>query len=202
MQTIPVKVSDTKYKKASDYSRTLIKYYKLTCTYKKDSCVYTGELSIYKSKQLKKFCESKKIKFEIDTKYGKRSNTYRNIFFKNVNPPFFNRYFCVYCGRILSKEQVTVDHLFPVGEVNKNIRLQKKLKKMGAKSVNDYQNLVPSCKKCNNKKGSKMGIWIIKGRIGRYQKLWLIRWTVRIIVASMFISSAFILYSMGLLNLF
>lgn len=190
----PVKVSDGQYVAANKYSRTLINYYKLSCQNEKNSCIYVGELSSYKMKQLKKFCKSKKIKFEINNKYGKRSSAYRDIFYKNVKPVIPNRYFCAYCGRFLKISDVTVDHLYPVGEVNKSIKLQDKLKKIGAKSVNDYQNLVPACRKCNIKKGKKMGYWIFKGQIGRNQKVWLIIWPIRILLLAAFIMLVIVLY--------
>lgn len=193
MNKIPVKVQDGR-NAANKYSRSLIRYYKLSCIYE-NGYIYTGTLSAYKTKQLKKFCKEKNIKFEIDTKYGKRSSSYRNNFFNNVKSPLPNHYFCAYCGKILSLKNVTIDHLYPVGEVDKNINLQNKLKRIGANSVNDYQNLVPACKKCNNKKGTKMGLWIIKGEIGRHQRLWIFRWTLRLLFLVLFIMIGLMSYS-------
>jgi 5-methylcytosine-specific restriction enzyme A len=47
---------------------------------------------------------------------------------------------CHYCGALLSPKELTMDHLVPLS--------------MGGRSTRD--NLVPSCKDCNNKKKSMM----------------------------------------------
>ena len=47
---------------------------------------------------------------------------------------------CHYCGAVISPKELTMDHLVPLA--------------MGGHSTRD--NLVPSCKTCNNKKKSMM----------------------------------------------
>lgn len=54
-------------------------------------------------------------------------------------------------------------------------------------SINDLRNLVAACSRCNSKKSAKMGIWIIRGKIGRHQHLWIFRHIVRIAVISFLI---------------
>lgn len=110
----------------------------------------------------------------------KRSTTYRKTFFKNTHPAIANRYFCTYCGRLLKKKDVTVDHLYPINVAQKSRRLRRKLKRKGITDINDIQNLVPACKKCNSRKGKRMGIWILRGKLGRHKAYWIARYGIRL----------------------
>lgn len=141
---------------------------------------YTGKISLKSYYQIEKICKHNHIKYQLAGDYGQRSTDYRYIFFKNNPPPLFNKYFCSYCGSLIQKDKITVDHLYPVDAVKKNPILQKKLKKKGYKSVNDVRNLVPACYACNKSKSASLGKWIIKGKIGRYPWIWVIRHFVRI----------------------
>ena len=112
---------------------------------------------------------------------------YRKTFFSNNPPVIHNNYFCAYCGKLVNKENITVDHLYPIGAVKKDPKLQKKLKRKGIKDINDKKNLVPACRTCNKKKSANLGIWIIKGKIGKHQFLWIIRHLIRLIIIYKFI---------------
>lgn len=112
-----------------------------------------------------------------------RSSDYRRTFFKN-NPGLFgtNKYQCVYCGKIKDKKKIQVDHLIPVHRVKKRGlgRLLMKIKNIN--DINSLKNLVPSCAKCNQRKSSKMGLWLIKGILGKHFIWWILVWIVRIFI--------------------
>lgn len=110
------------------------------------------------------------------------STDYRKRFFERYRPAFGDYYFCSYCGRPVKKDRVTVDHLYPVDRVKTSRSLRRRLEKCGYDSVNDPKNLVPACRSCNSRKGTKTGLWIIAGSLGRIQPLWFVRWPARIAV--------------------
>lgn len=140
---------------------------------------YVGEVTGRTYEKLKNYCKRKGLIFHTNNEYGERSSDYRRTFFQNNKPIVQNCYFCAYCGKLLSKKKVTVDHLFPVSKVSRDIRLQKKMARMGIYGLNEKKNLVAACMKCNRRKGTHMGKWIIKGRIGRHAWVWMIRWGIR-----------------------
>lgn len=108
--------------------------------------------------------------------FTKRSNNYRDIFFEN-NPPVDKRkrYRCVYCGRKLKRNKVSVDHLISVYRSQISQKSRNKLRKMNCTSVNDVKNLVPSCKHCNSSKGYWLYPWIWMAKIGKNEKFWKIK---------------------------
>lgn len=155
--------------------------------------VYEGSIkSSWAVTSLKRLCRQNKVKFEINNDFGKRSTTYRAEYFKHNKPIYKKFYRCVYCGRLLSRKKITVDHIYPVKKVNESTYYQDKLKRMGADSVNDYRNLVSACFRCNAKKSSKTGWWIIKAKIGSMKYYWLV---VHIIEFIIFILVLYNLYT-------
>lgn len=112
-----------------------------------------------------------------------RSSDYRSNFFKN-NSGFLgtDKYQCVYCGRIKDKNKIQIDHFIPVHKVKKFGlgRILMKIKNIN--NINSTKNLVPACEKCNKKKGSKMGKWLIKGALGKHFWWWIIVWSFRLIL--------------------
>ena len=109
-----------------------------------------------------------------------RSSGYRKEFFDNNQK---RRYHCAYCGRRLKKEDVEVDHLVPVIKAKNSWAVRLCLWLRGIKDVNDPDNLVAACQKCNRKKSSKMGRWVIRGMIGRYKIIWILRNILLILLA-------------------
>lgn len=109
-----------------------------------------------------------------------------------------NKYFCAYCGKLVSENRLSVDHLYPIGRAKKDLKLQRKLQRMGIEDINDVRNLVAACKRCNLRKGKKMGLWIFAGKIGRYNRLWVIRHIIRCIILGNVILYA---YTAGYLHL-
>lgn len=102
-----------------------------------------------------------------------RSADYRYQFFKTHRPDDKKgRYRCVYCGRMFKAKDVTVDHLIPVYAAESNRRIQRKIKRLGYKNINDTKNLVPACMSCNKRKSSRMGLWILRGRLGQKKNFW------------------------------
>lgn len=155
--------------------------------------VYAYEGSVKSSwavTSLKRLCRQNKVKFELNNDFGKRSTTYRTEYFKHNKPIYKKFYRCVYCGQLLSRRKITVDHIYPVKKVNESIYYQDKLKKMGADSVNDYRNLVSACFRCNAKKSAKTGWWIIKAKIGSIKYYWPIVHMIEFIII------LFILYNL------
>lgn len=102
-----------------------------------------------------------------------RSTDYRYQFFRTHRPDDKKgRYRCVYCGRLFKAKDITVDHLIPVHAAEYSKRIRRKIKRLGYKDINDVRNLVPACMRCNRKKSSRMGLWIIRGKLGQKKKYW------------------------------
>lgn len=61
-----------------------------------------------------------------------------------------DQYCCLYCGGAFTPKDLTIDHLYP------RSRFQELSRKFNLNfSLNSWQNLVTSCKKCNSKKDCK-----------------------------------------------
>lgn len=89
-----------------------------------------------------------------------RSEGYRTEFIRNW-PPKHGKYRCVYCGRKISKDNMEVDHVIPVYATEHSFLARIMVPPDG---VNSLKNLVPACHKCNNRKGKKCGLWLIRGK--------------------------------------
>ena len=48
-------------------------------------------------------------------------------------------------------------------------------------SVNDIRNLAPACRDCNSKKSDKMGLWVVRGWLGKYKLYWIILRIIQIV---------------------
>ena len=77
--------------------------------------------------------------------------------------------YCRYCGRRLSRKYLQVDHIVPVSRTKKGGISRFLLEIRGIRNVNDIRNLAPSCGKCNRKKADHLGIWYIRGMLGKYR---------------------------------
>ena len=147
-------------------------------------------------KSIVRFCSFRRI--HISNGFSARSKTYRDKAFASWTCLHDGRYRCVYCGKKLKKENVEVDHLYSVGAVRRNPSLQKKLQKAGIKDVNDVKNLVPSCSRCNRKKGAKLGRWIMKGKLGKHQAYWVARDLGRTAVFGALLWGGLLLFKSGI----
>lgn len=116
----------------------------------------------------------------IEKKYT-RSSDYRQIFFSHYPPYKDNKYFCIYCGKLVPKNEITVDHIIPVHDARNNKRLQKWMDKKGWDGVNDYRNLGACCRKCNLEKGKKTRTWLVRAYWGKLNRYQVFRRTARIL---------------------
>lgn len=113
-----------------------------------------------------------------------RSSSYREDFLK-TNKGLLGGwlYFCVYCGRPITRKTMQVDHHIAVNYVKTNplLKLYFGIGNMFSnlagwivhgsnwkknRGVNVSYNLVPACSNCNKAKSDKGGLWIIRGMIG------------------------------------
>ena len=98
-----------------------------------------------------------------------RSGDYRTRYF-DANPGLFGKgwYICPYCGKVMrNKKKIDIDHIHSVHRVKNSMFLTRKFKKL-EDGVNDLRNLTHSCRRCNRRKGSKGGIWVLLGRYGLF----------------------------------
>lgn len=116
-------------------------------------------------KQLKK----KYYRYGMSNTYNNeyaRNRNYRNKFFQKYK---YDKYRCAYCGKKLKKNKLVIDHIIPVNKVQNSFFARFLLKLISRNGVNDYNNLVVSCSKCNLKKGTKIKLkYILKGITGKY----------------------------------
>ena len=176
-------IISTKYKKRKKPLKRIAKKYGLQYRgWGGDRFLCIGEVDQKTYKKLEIICAQKKLKLKLQNQFATRSTNYRQSFFDKHPPVYGNRYFCAYCGCLIHKNNVTIDHLYPVKCVQRSIKMQKKLQRKGWDSINDERNLVAACEYCNKKKSSKMGNWIIKGKLGRYNWLWIIRHIIRMAI--------------------
>ena len=139
-----------------------------------DKCWY-GEVEASEIGALEEWCFKRRL--EIETPYSKRSSDYRKVFFEAFVPNAGkHRYFCAYCGFPVRKERITVDHLIAVKRAQRSRFYLNLLRKWCCGSVNDVRNLVPSCRRCNSRKGTKAGVWVLLGKLGRYARFWVAVW--------------------------
>lgn len=100
-----------------------------------------------------------------------RAGNYRQVFFERTKGP----YRCRYCHRRLKKTYMQIDHIVPVAAVQRSAYARFLLHLEGAENVNSIRNLAPACKKCNKKKLDKMGLWVLRGWLGKYEAYWVIK---------------------------
>lgn len=122
----------------------------------------------YSIKEVKKFCRVRFLGYSLIDDSMERSSSYRTKFFKERKGIFgSNIYVCAYCGRFMHKRKTKVDHIVSVYKAG-NVGIYRKILALrGIKNVNDIRNLAPSCNKCNARKSSYGGFWVIRGMFGR-----------------------------------
>lgn len=154
---------------------------------------FSGVLTKRQKDKLIDYCKKNHIRYHIDNDFGKRNN-YRAIYFESNRPVIGNRYFCAYCGILISRRNVTVDHIYPVHLADTDFKTQRMLSRKGWKSINDVRNLVAACRKCNSRKSDKTGLWILRGKIGKSSTLWILRHSIRIAIAGIAIYYCYMTY--------
>lgn len=119
-----------------------------------------------------------KIHHRCYEKRWERSNDYRKNFMEFYKSP----YRCRYCNRKLDGKHMVVDHIVPIAKVKKSTNARMLLYIQNISEVNDIRNLAPSCRKCNGKKSDKIGLWWLKGILGKYKWYWVTKRLVQITV--------------------
>jgi len=129
------------------------------------------ECSVMEKNRMLRWCRRRGFVLEaVPTKYT-RSRSYRAEYFRE-NPSRAGIYRCVYCGRKLPKEKITVDHIFPIHEMETSAAVRRRAALHGIKGSNDVKNLCAACRRCNLRKGTHMGRWIRKAFLGRMTWYW------------------------------
>lgn len=103
-----------------------------------------------------------------------RSGNYRKDYL-NKHKGVCGVYCCAYCGRLVPKSKMEVDHIYPIGQVKDTTKGKAFValntfwrgSKESNKGVNGTWNTVSSCHDCNHKKSDKGGLWVYRGYIGR-----------------------------------
>ena len=145
-----------------------------------DGIDFSGQVTKRNYKQIQRYCDRNGLTVRLTNALGRRRADYRRRFFSKHEPDVGSRYICVYCGKWLKREKVTVDHLYPVGRASRDVHLQKKLERQGIHNINDPRNLVASCQSCNARKANQMGLWILRGKLGRHPGFWFLLYVLGI----------------------
>ena len=87
---------------------------------------------------------------------------------------------CIVEGKKQRKKSQLI--IFPVHEMEQSVTVRRSAALFGIRGSNDLKNLVPACRKCNLRKGTRMGWWIIKGFLGRMSWYWPMRKMIRIVI--------------------
>lgn len=157
-------------------SRFILWWKGFTCIRKGDYCYYEKkECSKRDCRKMERFCERKGFRLQAVPSQYTRSSDYRRQFFANQPPLRGMRYRCAYCGRKKKKEDITIDHIFPVHGLELSERVRRRAALHGIHGANDLRNLCTACRRCNQRKGAKMGGWITKGFLGRHEWYWRLR---------------------------
>lgn len=125
------------------------------------------------------YCKERGLSCTIIPPGYTRSTDYRKTFFASNKPAVEAKYRCAYCGHKLIYKDVTVDHIFPVNGLSYSPEIRKRAARFGITSANEEKNLCAACRVCNSRKGTKTGLWIIRGFLGKSNTLWKIRIAAR-----------------------
>lgn len=147
-----------------------------------------------KRKDVQSFLKARHIRYRWYESCWARSSNYREQFFGQYKGELR----CRYCNRKLSKKTTEVDHLVPVARVKRNGYSRWLLKRKRIKNINDIRNLVPSCRRCNRRKGTRMGLWYWRGILGKYKAYWVVVHIAALLL--LFLSCALLAY--GIHNYF
>ena len=130
----------------------------------------------------KEVCKFYNFRFKVIDPNFKRSGSYIDIYFQNKKALLGKYYLCAYCQKVLRKEEVTIDHIFPVSRTSRSKFLIYICHCLKINNINDYRNLVCCCKSCNSRKQSKVGKWTILGFLGKTNIGCIILKTIKIIL--------------------
>ena len=135
--------------------------------------VWTADLTEAEARRVRRLAGRRHVFCHIyDMRYV-RSDNYRQRFIRAF-PPKHGKYRCVYCGRWVKTRDMTVDHVIPVYGVKRSHFMRWKIRHYT--DINDLRNLVPSCRRCNLKKGESTSfVWRWRARLGKHALYWRIR---------------------------
>ena len=103
------------------------------------------------------------------TEWG-RTDNYKEKWLRTHPEEYFR---CVYCGRIMPRRSVTVDHVVPVSVTKRSPLTRWILQQKGYENVDDEKNLVPACYKCNYEKGTQHSRhWSMRAFLGKSETYW------------------------------
>ena len=150
---------------------------------------YEQEMIEGRALEWETFCKEKGLTCNIIPIQFTRGTDYRKTFFSSAEPAIKAKYRCAYCGHKLIYKDVTVDHIFPINKLSYSEKTRKQAALFGITDANEERNLCAACRPCNSRKGTKTGIWVIKGFLGKSNTLWKIRFAAR---ASFIIGACFV----------
>ena len=112
----------------------------------------------------------------------KRSEDYRYRYVLNHPGTFGKFYMCPYCGRIMTRNSMQVDHIISINLANEH-RAYRIL--VPNDDINNIRNLTASCPECNNRKSDSGGGWIFLGRFGKY--IFILIWAILLLSCLAFV---------------
>ena len=118
----------------------------------------------------------------ITGKKYKRSEDYRYRYILNHPGIFGKFYMCPYCGRIMTRNSMQVDHIISINLANEH-RAYRIL--VPNDDINNIRNLTASCPECNNRKSDSGGGWIFLGRFGKY--IFILIWAILLLSCLAFV---------------
>lgn len=118
--------------------------------------------------EITRYCRRKNLHFEcIEDKYV-RNSSYRKDFASHYKKHNDKYYRCAYCGKKITSQAMTVDHIIPIDKVQHDWKYRLLMKIFGMHNVNDICNLTPACERCNKRKGKKISLrYYLKGKLGK-----------------------------------
>lgn len=147
---------------------------------KRASSYFEKSISDQESELLSLKYQNMGLKVELIPDSLSRNYKYREDYFSQFVLSDTSKFKCVYCGKWFDKKQITIDHIWPIKKANTS-NGKKYILKNKLSGINDTNNLVPCCKRCNSSKGSKTGLWIIRAKWGQSNIYWTIVFIVKIV---------------------
>lgn len=102
--------------------------------------------------------------------------------YENYPGIFGKFYMCPYCGRIMTRNSMQVDHIISINLANEH-RAYRIL--VPNDDINNIRNLTASCPECNNRKSDSGGGWIFLGRFGKY--IFILIWAILLLSCLAFV---------------
>lgn len=130
-------------------------------------CTKKNVSSAGEIRRLKRYCTRKGLRISVTSTNHARSSNYREAFIREYGQ---GPYRCAYCGKKITKTEMTVDHIIPVNRF-KNDKGKVLMFLFGLDDINGLENLAPACRRCNERKGTSTGLWSLRGFLGKNKNL-------------------------------